>query len=92
MLDDAIYDEQFLNSSESFDNVNNIADKYIKEFSEHLKPLNIKKLPLPHFDGKIRSYPRFKRDFLDLLLPQVPKLQAACTLRHCLSPDVQAYV
>ena len=50
------------------------------------------KLPLPKFDGNIRSYHRFKGDFHELILPKVSDCEAAFTLRQCLVGDVKEYL
>ena len=47
-------------------------------------------MPLPHFDGDARFYPRFKREFLELVRPQVSKREDAFMLRKCLGEKVEA--
>ena len=42
---------------------------------------------MPTFDGDIRQYPRFKKDFEQQVLPGLPKESAAYTLRSCLSKE-----
>ena len=50
------------------------------------------KIPLPKFDGNIRNYPRFIKDFKTLVLPNLSTEQAAFTLRQCLSANVQNHL
>ena len=72
-----------------------LVDKYVKDCKiqeSNLKPIQIEKLPLPKFDANIRNYPRFRKDFVDLVLPQVSPLQAAFTLRKCLPKDIESYL
>ena len=52
----------------------------------------LEKTLLPKFDGKIREYPQFRKDFRDLVLPSVGKNEAAYTLRQCLSKEVCEYL
>ena len=74
--------------------------KMVDNYSEESKTAAVKKLPqltkfymeklpLPKFDGNIRNYPRFIKDFKTLVLPNLSAEQAAFTLRQCLSANVQ---
>ncbi len=52
----------------------------------------MEKALLPKFDGKIREYPQFRKDFKDLVLPSVSTKESAFTLRQCLSREVNDYL
>ena len=71
-------------------------DKYmIKKQSEQLAkktPFRMEKMPLPKFDGSIRKYPQFKKDFHELILPSINSKEASYTLRQCFSKEVDEYV
>ena len=56
------------------------------------KTFHLEKMPLPKFDGIVRNYPQFKRDFRDLVLTKIDSKEAAFTLRNCLSSDVRDYL
>ena len=71
-------------------------EKCIKKPSEPEKScetrktqMNMAKIPLPTFDGNIRNYPRFKRDFKNMVLPNVKESEAPFTLRQCLSEIIR---
>ena len=80
---------------EQFSRINNIADGYSetlnKNLSEDKRKSNIKmeQMPLPRFYGEPRFYHRFKRDFLELVLPNLEEREAAFTLRQCLGTEVE---
>ncbi len=42
---------------------------------------------MPTFDGDIRHYPRFKKDFEQHILPGLPKESAPYALRSCLGRE-----
>ena len=42
---------------------------------------------MPKFDGDIRQYPRFKKDFEQQVLPGLPKESAPYALRSCLGRE-----
>ena len=46
--------------------------------------LKLEKVRMPHFDGKLREYPQFKRDFQKQVMTQTRKSDAAYVLRTCL--------
>ena len=54
--------------------------------------IRIKKLGLPNFNGNVREYMRFIKDFKSLVLPFVSAEQSAFALRQCLSSDVKTYL
>ena len=61
--------------------VNESADAYIKELNvieQQRKAFKIDIFPLPKFDGDIRKYPRFKRDFTEFVRPQISPKQGSC--------------
>jgi hypothetical protein len=78
---------------ELFAKISNRADSYVLKFTEKSsegKNLKLQKMPLPYFDGDARFYPRFKREFLELVRPQVSKKEEAFMLRKCLRENVEA--
>ena len=54
--------------------------------------IRVKKLRSPNFNGNVRNYMRFIKDFENLVLPSVAPEQSAFALRQCLSPDVKTYL
>ena len=69
---------------------NNLLDEYI--VNSNLKArskVRMEKLPLPKFDGSVRSYPRFKKEFMELVMPNLSEGEAAFTLRRCLTKVVE---
>ena len=50
----------------------------------------LQKIPLPKFEGNIRNYPRFKRNFVELVLPTLSVKEAEFGLRQCLSNEVES--
>ena len=48
----------------------------------------MEKMPLPKFDGNSRHYPRFLKDFTELVLPNIDTRESAYTLRQCLTKEV----
>ena len=86
----------------TFGVINSIADKYMSpketkiltktesETAEKFKGnLKMERMPLPKFHGEPRFYPRFKRDFKELVLPHLDKREAVFTLRQCLNKSVE---
>ena len=64
-----------------------LIDKYISscktsDDTRHL-PLRLEQMPLPKFDGRIRNYPSLKKDFCELVLPNITAKGCAFTLRQC---------
>ena len=49
--------------------------------------LQLEKVRMPHFDGKLREYPQFKRDFQKQVMTQTRKSDAAYVLRTCLDAE-----
>ena len=49
--------------------------------------LQLEKVRMPHFDGELRKYPQFKRDFQKQVMTQIRKGDAAYVLRTCLKGD-----
>ena len=49
--------------------------------------LQLEKVQMPHFDGKLREYPQFKRDFQKQVMTQTRKSDAAYVLRTCLDAE-----
>ena len=78
---------------ELFVKISNCADSYVLKFTERSsegKNVKLQKMPLPHFDGDACFYPRFKREFFELVRPQVSKREEAFMLRKCLGEKVEA--
>ena len=71
-------------------------DKYIssrkKDALLKKTPFRMEKMPLPKFDGTVRSYPQFKKDFCELVLPSVGAKESSYTLRQCLTREVNDYL
>ena len=71
-------------------------DKYITDKKKmclvNRTPFRMEKMPLPKFDGVIRNYPQFKRDFHELVLPSVSGKESSYTLRQCLPREVNDYL
>ena len=80
---------------EKFTKYVNIVDNYVRSVeskgSSNLK-YRMQKLNLPNFDGNVRNFPRFLKDFTQLILPCISKKEYAFTLRQCLSADVLSYL
>ena len=86
---------------DQFSKINCLADEYLKTESkpkpsvtpkkEKDKVGNVKmeKMPLPKFTGEPRFYHRFKKDFLDLVRPNLNDREAAFTFRKCLGENVE---
>ncbi|XP_068741776.1 uncharacterized protein [Montipora capricornis] len=49
--------------------------------------LRLEKVRMPHFDGKLREYPQFKKDFQKQVMTQTRKSDAAYVLRTCLDGE-----
>ena len=49
--------------------------------------LRLEKVRMPHFDGKLREYPQFKKDFQKQVMTQTRKSDAAYVLRPCLDGE-----
>lgn len=49
--------------------------------------LRLEKLKMPRFDGDLRKYPRFKKDFEKQVLACMPKESAPYALRSCLGEE-----
>ena len=54
--------------------------------------VHLEKIKRPHFEGDIREYPQFKRDFQTQVMPGLTKLTAPYTLRTCLDKEALAQV
>ena len=76
--------------------MNNTIDSYVNEVklnnSKTVQKINIKKLGLPSFNGNVRDYMRFIKDFKTLVLPSVSPEQSAFALRQCLTSCVKTYL
>ena len=83
------------NKFEQFNQTKCLIEKYILSRNSEKaarRPINLEKMPLPKFDGIIRNYPQFKRDFNELVLINIDSKEAAFTLRNCVSTDVRDYL
>ena len=54
--------------------------------------LQLEKVKMPHFDGELRHYPQFKRDFNKQVMPQIRGRDAAYVLRSCLGKEPEGLV
>ena len=52
----------------------------------------MEKLKLPKFDGNVRNFPRFIKDFNQLVLQCISREEDTFTLRQCLSYEVLDYL
>ena len=80
---------------ERFNSTKSLIDNYILTYkSENIprRPFRLEKMPLPKFDGIIRYYPQFKKDFEELVLCNIDPKEAAFTLRNCIPSDVRDYL
>ena len=75
-----------------FSEVNRTIDTYVanSDVSTPKGPINIqlRKIPLPRFEGDIRTYPRFRRDFVELVMPTLGAKQGSFVLRQCLDKSI----
>ena len=82
--------------TERYNSVRSSIDQYImskkKDESSKSTLFHMEKMPLPKFDGSIRNYPQFKKDFTELVLPSVGKNESSYILRQCLARDVNDYL
>ena len=71
------------NLSDTFNRVNTSIDRYTTSYKEKTAkrntPFHMEKMPLPKFDGNSRHYPRFQKDFTELVLPNIDTRESACT-------------
>ena len=58
-----------------------------QESSASASFLRLEKVGMPHFDGKLREYPQFKKDFQKQVMTQTRKSDAAYVLRTCLDGE-----
>ena len=54
--------------------------------------LQLEKIKLPRFEGEIRAYPQFKRDFEKQIMPHLQSDDVSYVLRSCLGSDPAAIV
>ena len=54
--------------------------------------VHLEKIKRPHFEGDIREYPQFKRDFQTQVMPGLTKLTAPYTLRTFLDKEALAQI
>ena len=80
------------NLSDTFNHVNTSIDRYTTSYKEKTAkrntPFRMEKMLLPKFDANSRHYPRFLKDFMELVLPNIDTRESAYTLRQCLSKEV----
>ena len=80
-----------------YSKVNDVIDEYINTLNSskkvHLPRIQLEKIPLPKFNGDVRSYPRFKKDFTELIMPTLDNndKEASFVLRQCLHKDIIRY-
>lgn len=60
--------------------------------TEKSSNLHLEKIRMPRFDGELREYPTFKRDFQKQVMPHLTENTAPYTLRSCLSKEPLAQV
>ena len=54
--------------------------------------LQLNKLPMPSFSGKIRDYPRFKKDFMKIVMPRIGSGDPSYALMSCLKDEPKSIV
>ncbi|XP_068742221.1 uncharacterized protein [Montipora capricornis] len=68
-----------------------VKDEQLKESKQAIKEkttnLSLEKIKLPKFDGEIRKYPQFKRDFQRHVEPTLDKGDVSYVLRSCLGKE-----
>ena len=66
-------------------------DEQLKESKQAIKEkttnLSLEKIKLPKFDGEIREYPQFKRDFQRHVEPTLDKGDVSYLLQSCLGKE-----
>ena len=62
-------------------------DKVAKRETCTSSSLQLEKIKLPRFEGEIRAYPQFKRDFEKQIMPHLQSDDASYVLRSCLGSD-----
>ena len=62
-------------------------DKVAKRETCTSSSLQLQKIKLPRFEGEIRAYPQFKRDFEKQIMPHLQSDDASYVLRSCLGSD-----
>ena len=79
-------------TSEIVSQTNSLVDKYILKSDEMKTKQNfrLQKIPLPKFEGNVRNFPRFRRDFINLVRPTLSPNEEAFGLRQCLSESVES--
>ena len=60
--------------------------------AEKLSNLRLEKIKMPTFDGDLREYPRFRKDFEVQVMPSLTNSTAPYTLRSCLGKEPMAVV
>ena len=76
-----------------FGRISKIVDYYLRTERERepkTASILMEKIPLPKFDGNIRKYPQFIKDFKQLVMPNLKSVEAPFTLRECLSENVKS--
>jgi len=84
--DDTINRDWINKVAETLNNINSAIDKYVINCDEakSRKNIRLQKIPLPKFEGNVRNYPRFKRDFINLVQPTLSTNESAFGLRQYL--------
>ena len=60
---------------------------YDQSTEAKLSNLRLEKIKMPRFDGDLRGYPRFKKDFEVQVMPSLTNSTAPYTLRSCLGKE-----
>ena len=73
-----------------YSEINCLIDSYAAtaKASNPKSNIQLQKIPLPKFEGDIRTYPRFRRDFVELVMPTLEIKQASFVLRQCLDKSI----
>ncbi|KAJ7337869.1 hypothetical protein OS493_008027 [Desmophyllum pertusum] len=63
-----------------------------KNLETKMSNLRLEKIKMPKFDGELREYPRFRKDFEVQVMPSLNSSTAPYTLRSCLGKEPLAVV
>ena len=62
------------------------------DIAAKLSNLRLEKIKMPRFDGDLREYPRFRKDFEVQVMPSLTNSTSPYTLRSCLGKEPMAVV
>ena len=87
-INDIVVLESRARSGAEHEEVRNKENNWSKQaIKEKTTNLSLEKIKLPKFDGEIREYPQFKRDFQRHVEPTLDKGDVSYVLRSCLGKE-----